>query len=159
MKSGFTLVEVMVAVAVASLLVLGVTASTQATLRTAERQQSDARRAEERARAVELVRQDWRGSLRAIRPPVSPPAGVRVFQLTTSADSLVPSGGRGVRLATYTASEKGLTRSEGGSEVLLIPGPVVLEYWDGVGWRPELEGRPQAIRLQVRDPDEQILVR
>lgn len=159
MRAGFTLVEVMVAVAVASLLIVGVTASTQATIRTAERQKSDARAEEQRARAIELFRQDWRGRVRVIKPPLSPPAGTRLLMMTTTADPVATPNGRGTRLVTYTASEKGLSRKEGDAESPLLPGPVLLEFWDGVAWRSEFGGRQPAVRLQLQNPEETVVFR
>jgi len=158
-RDGFTLVEVLVAVAVASLLILGVTASTGSAVRTAERQRTEARAEEERARAVELVREDWRGRLRVFRPATAPPVGVRVLQMSTTADSVAASGGRGIRLVTYTASEKGLARSEGGAELLLLRCPVEMDCWDGAVWRPEPIGRQSVLRLRLRDPDEILILR
>ncbi|HEV3028069.1 MAG TPA: type II secretion system protein, partial [Planctomycetota bacterium] len=140
MREGFTLVEVLVAVAIASLLILGVSSSTQATIRMAERQQAGARAEEERTRAIELLRQDWRGRVRSVRPllPGLPaPGGLRKLVLTSTGDSITTSAGRGSFLVTYTASEKGLSRKEGGEEIVLFPEPVGLEFWDGVVWRSE----------------------
>jgi len=158
-RGGFTLVEVMVAVAIASLLIVGVTASTQALVRTADRQRSDARAEEGRARAAELFGQDWRGRLKAAMPRPDPPAAVRPLVLSTTADSLRPSGARGVRLVTYVVTEKGLLRKEGDAEVLLLPGPVRMDFWDGVAWRPEPGGSRPAVRLRLEDPEEVLIFR
>jgi prepilin-type N-terminal cleavage/methylation domain-containing protein len=159
MRSGFTLIEVMVAIAIASLLIMGVTTSTQATLRTAERQKSDARAEEERARAIEVLRQDWRGRVRLILPMTPPPAGVRILSMTSTGDSVARPGGRGVGLVTYTASEKGLIRKEGETDLPLLPGPVQLEFWDGVAWRAEPGGKQAAVRLQLQNPEETVVIR
>lgn len=159
MKAGFTLVEVMVAVAVASLLIVGVAASTQATIRTAERQKSDARAEEQRARGLELLRQDWRGRVRLIKPAMTPPQGVRLLMMTTSADPVSTPNGRGIRLVTYTASEKGLMRKEGDAEWSLLPGPLTLEFWDGAAWREEPGGRQPALRLKLQSPEETVVFR
>lgn len=159
MRAGFTLVEVMVAVAVAALLIGGVTASIQATVRTAERQKSDARAEERRARAVELFRDEWRGRLAVGRPPIAPPAGTRAFMLSTTADSIAEAGARGIRLVTYEASENGLSRREGAAQVLLLPGLVEIDFWDGVAWRAEPDGRRSAARLHFQLPEEFVVFR
>lgn len=155
MNRGFTLVEVMVAVAVSALLVLGVSAATQATVKTAERQKAEAIDGERRARAVELLRQDWRGRTKFAKPSMAPPAGTRVLILTTTSDA-VSSTARATRMVTYTASEKGLFRGEGNSESLLLPGPVVMEFWDGSGWRADPGG--SSIRLVLQRPEETIVL-
>jgi prepilin-type N-terminal cleavage/methylation domain-containing protein len=159
MRAGFTLVEVMVAVAVASLLLIGVTASTQATVRTAERQKADSRTEEQRARAIELFRQDWRGRVRLAKPLILPPAGTRTLMFSTTGDSVSSSGARGTRLVTYEASEKGLLRKEDKAEVLLLPGPVQVDYWDGVAWRMEPGGQQPAVRLSLQNPEEMVVFR
>jgi prepilin-type N-terminal cleavage/methylation domain-containing protein len=158
-RDGFTLVEVMVAVAIASLLIVGVTASTQATVRTANRQRLDARAEEGRARAAELFGQDWRGRLTASMPRPEPPATLRPLVLSTTADSLRSSGARGARLVSYTVTEKGLFRKEGDTQVLLLPGPLRMDFWDGVAWRPEPGGGRPAVRLRLEDPEEALIFR
>jgi prepilin-type N-terminal cleavage/methylation domain-containing protein len=155
MRGGFTLVEVMVAVAISALLILGVAAATQATVKTAERQKSDAREGEQRARAIELLRQDWRGRTKIVKPSMAPPAGTRVLILTTTSDA-VSSAARAIRLVTYTVSEKGLTRSEGSVESLLLPGPVGMEFWDGIAWRSEPGG--SSVRLVLQRPEETVVL-
>jgi len=159
MKAGFTLVEVMVAVAIASLLIVGVAASTQGTIRTAERQKSDAKSEELRARAIELFRQDWRGRVRVVKPALSPPVGVGVLAMSTTADSLAAPNDRGTRLVRYTVSEKGLSRNEGQADLSLLPGPVLIDYWDGVAWRTEFSGKHSAVRLQFQNPEEVVVFR
>jgi prepilin-type N-terminal cleavage/methylation domain-containing protein len=155
MRGGFTLVEVMVAVAISALLILGVSAATQATVKSAERQKSDAREGERRARAIELLRQDWRGRTRIVKPSMVPPAGTRVLILTTTSDA-VSSTFRAGRLVTYTVSERGLSRSEGSSESLLLPGPVGMEFWDGAAWRSDSGG--SAVRLVLQGPEETVVL-
>jgi prepilin-type N-terminal cleavage/methylation domain-containing protein len=159
MRKGFTLVEVMVAVAIAALLILGVSAATQSTIQTAERQKAEARQEEQRARAVELLRQDWRGRLRIVKPTITPPAGTRVLSLSTTADSVSASNARASRLVTWTASERGLSRKEADLESGILPGPVVLEFWDGVAWRAEPGGAQPALRLLLQNPEESVVLR
>jgi prepilin-type N-terminal cleavage/methylation domain-containing protein len=157
MRGGFTLVEVMVAVAIGALLILGVSAATQSTVKTSERQKADARLEEQRSRAVELLRQDWRGRVKIQRPATIPPAGVRVLLFSTTADSLTNS--RATRMVAWTASEKGLSRSEGNAETMMLAGPIALEFWDGVSWRAEPAGSSPAIRLQLHHPEETVVLR
>ena len=159
MRSGFTLVEVMVAVAVASLLIIGVTASVQATARTAERQKVDAKAEEQRAWAIELFRQDWRGRVLLVKPALPPPVGVGVIMISTTADPVATPSGRGTRLVTYTVSEKGLSRNEGPADLLLLPGPVQIDVWDGVAWRTDFSGKQSAVRLQFQNPEEVVVLR
>ena len=156
MRGGFTLVEVMVAVAVSAMLILGVSVATQATVKTADRQKSEAREGEQRARAIELLRQDWRGRTKIVKPSISPPVGTRVLILTTTSDA-VASTARAGRLVAYTASEKGLYRSEGGTETLLQAGSVILEFWDGVAWRAE-SGGSSAVRIVLGQPEEAVVL-
>ena len=155
MSAGFTLVEVMVAVAIGALLILGVSAATQSTVKTSERQKADARLEEQRARAVELLRQDWRGRVRILKPATTPPAGVRMVLLSTTADSLTNS--RATRSVTWTASGKGLLRKEGSVETVLLPGPVGLDFWDGIAWRSE--PGETAVRLLLQNPEETVVLR
>jgi len=159
MKAGFTLVEVMVAVAVASLLIVGVTASAQATIRTAGRQKSDARAEEQRSRAIELFRQDWRGRVRVIPPMRPPPAGTQILRLSTTADSISSPSLRGVPLVTYEASENGLLRMEGSAALLILPAPVQMDFWDGVAWKAEPAGGKPAVRLVLQNPEETVVFR
>jgi prepilin-type N-terminal cleavage/methylation domain-containing protein len=158
MNRGFTLVEVMVAVAISALLVLGVSAATQATVKTADRQKSEAREGEQRARAIDLLRQDWRGRTKIVKPSMTPPAGTRVLMLTTTSDA-VASTSRSTRLVAYTVSEKGLSRSEGSMESLLLPGPLALEFWDGAAWRGEPGGAAPALRLVLQKPEETVVLK
>jgi prepilin-type N-terminal cleavage/methylation domain-containing protein len=158
-KSGFTLVEVMVAVAIAALLIVGVSASTQASIRTAERQKAGSRADEVRSRTVELFREDWRGRIRIVRPSAPDPAGIRTLALSTTADSLLSQSSRSVRVVTYSASEKGLSRVEGESETPLCPGPVKLDFWNGVAWKDRPDGGILAVRLGFQDPEEFVVFR
>jgi prepilin-type N-terminal cleavage/methylation domain-containing protein len=157
-NAGFTLVEVMVALAVSALLVLGVSAATQSTVKTAESQKAAARVDEERTRALELLRQEWRGRLKILKPLAPPPEGTQVLALSTTADS-VASGARTTRQVIWIASEKGLARKEGEIESVLVQGPIALEFWDGVAWRADPVGPSSALRVLFQKPEETVVLR
>jgi prepilin-type N-terminal cleavage/methylation domain-containing protein len=158
-EGGFTLVEVLVAVGIAALLVVGVSAATQSTVRTAERQKTEARQDERRARAIELLRQDWREKTKLLKPTVSPPQGTRAFLMVTVADSIDSPTTRSGEFVTYTASEKGLSRRGSRSEASLLSDPVVLEFWDGVAWRTEPQKKTLALKLTLTGPEESVVLR
>ena len=158
MRAGFTLVEVMVAVAIAAFLILAVAAATQFAVVSAGRQKNESRQAEVRARAIELLRQDWRDRTKIVTPAQPPPAGTRVLQLATASDS-VSSPRRSAGLVTYAASEKGLLRSERESDSWILPGPVIMEFWDGVAWRPQPAGAQPTLRLLLATPAETVVLR
>jgi len=151
---GFTLVEVMVAVAVTALLVLGVSAAVRGAVDSAKVREAGARLDERRGRAVELLRADWKSRL-LIRPaPYGP--GESSFALVSTADSL--AGERSSEVV-YAASEKGLARREGKEGILLVPEPVQLEFWDGVSWAKEPRKGIVALRLILNRPAETIVIR
>jgi prepilin-type N-terminal cleavage/methylation domain-containing protein len=152
---GFTLVEVMVAVGIAALLITGVAAVTQSTIRTIERQKSDAREQEQRARAIEILRQDWRGRVRILPSP----AATRKLVLVTTADGLVDPSRRSIREVTYAASDKGFLRLEEGSETALIEGSVQMEFWDGLAWRSDPGAAFSVLRLLLEKPSETVVLR
>jgi hypothetical protein len=158
-SAAFTLVEVTLAVSIAVLLVLGVSAATRSTVKTAERQKSDARLDEQRACAIELLRQDWRSRRRVENPDGSRREGRQAFVLSTTADSLSRPSLRGTLSVTYSASEKGLFRDEGMGDLLLLPGRVGLEFWNGSEWAQAPRGEVLAIRLTLVNPDESVVLR
>jgi prepilin-type N-terminal cleavage/methylation domain-containing protein len=158
MKAGFTLVEVMVAVGVSALLIVGVVGVTRSTVEVGERQNADARRDERRSRGIEVLRQDWRERLRLLKPEKDPPAGVQQFSLMTAADGVSGDGSRRACTATITASDRGLYRKEGTSELLLIPGSVTVQFWDGASWNSDVPRQALSLRLLLRDPEETVVV-
>jgi len=158
MRAGMTLIEVTVALAVAALLVTGVMAATQSSVRTVEGQRADGRRQEGRARAFDVLREDWRGRIKLLQNPARPPQGTRELVLETTSDSLAGDR-RSIRRVTYSASELGLVRKDSGGETPLLSGPVALEFWDGVAWRPEPAGALLAVRVSVQAPAESFVLR
>jgi hypothetical protein len=59
----------------------------------------------------------------------------------------------------YSASERGLVRREGVAELMLLEGPVVLEFWDGVAWRAQPEGAISALRVACDGGREAVVLR
>lgn len=157
MSHGFTLVEIMVAVAVSALLVLGVSAATQSSALIADRQKVEARVHEERARAVELLRQDWRGRTKILKPTSSTAEESKALVLETTADSLLNV--RSTREVAWKVSAKGLERREGPVETTILRGSLSLEFWDGVVWGADPARNSTAIRLVLRDPEEVVILR
>ncbi len=144
---GFTLVEVMVALAVSALLVTGVWAATNAAVQAADRRKTGAREEERMSRTLELLRDDWRGRTRLMKPEPPAPAGTTMLLLSTTSDSISPAGGRSSKEIRYVASEKGLLRQEGGTQILLVERPARLEVWDGATWRADTTAANGALRV------------
>ncbi len=158
MKRGFTLVEVMVAVAITATLVLGVSAATLGLTRSAEGRRGEARREERRSRVVELLKEDWRGRTRLIVPAERPPVGTSVLAFSTTSDALGAGSRAGADLR-WVASERGLARQEGGRTVPLLDGPVTLEAWTGKAWTSDFRGSILALRLGFASPAEHVIVK
>lgn len=154
---GMTLVEVMVAVSIAAFLITGVSAAVQSTVRAVDAQKVDARVQEKRARAIELLRQDWRGRIR-IPKPQTPPPGVQVLELITTSDG-VGSSQRSSGHVTYRVNPDSTERIENGSKLILFSEPITLEYWDGQDWRREPSGAASAVKLNLQQPSETIILR
>jgi prepilin-type N-terminal cleavage/methylation domain-containing protein len=154
---GFTLIEVMVAVAITAILTLGVSAATLGLTRSAEGSRADARREERRSRAAELLAQDWRGRLRLITPAEAPPAGTSVLALATTADAF-GAGARAGSDVRWIASDRGLSRREGGRTLPLLDEPAVLEAWTGQAWTRDIRGAAKALRLTFAKPAEAVVI-
>ncbi len=164
---GFTLVEMVVAVAVSTTLVAGVYSALVSTTNTADRQQESAVVEAGRTRAIELLRGDLRGraKLKVETVPArggAEPGTLMVF--ATTSDSL---GGdvlkRSVGELRYTASSEGLKRREGdgvqAAEITLAREPVVLEFWSEGLWRKSPKGEVLAIRAKFVNPSEIVAMR
>ncbi|HEX7900571.1 MAG TPA: prepilin-type N-terminal cleavage/methylation domain-containing protein [Planctomycetota bacterium] len=154
---GFTLIEVMVAVAITAILTLGVSAATLGLTRSAEDSREHARREERRSRAAELIAQDWRGRTRLIVPAERPPAGTSVLALATTSDAFA-TGARAGSDIRWIASDRGLSRREGGRIMPLLDEPVILEAWTGQAWTREIRGAAKALRLTLAEPAESIVI-
>lgn len=154
-RAGFTLVEVLVAVAVTAILVVGISGVTASIVATAKGQEKDAKRNGQTLKAIALLREDWRGRTRLIDTVQSRrarPADGSLIAFTTTADSLTASDvKRGIPVLYYAASPAGLVRkeirSEGEVAITLHEEPVLLEYWNGRSWNPDPEGYISALRL------------
>jgi prepilin-type N-terminal cleavage/methylation domain-containing protein len=156
-EGGFTLIEVMVAVAITATLVVGVSAATLGLTRSAEGRRADARRDERRARAIELLSRDWRGRTRLIVPAERPPAGTSTLALATTSDA-IGSAARSGADVRWSASDQGLWRREGGRALALLSEPVVLEAWTGQAWTRDIRGVAKALRLTFTAPAEVVVI-
>ncbi len=154
---GFTLIEVMVAVAITAVLGIAVSAAAAGLARSAEGRGKEARREERRSRGVELLSQDWRGRTRLIVPVERSPAGTSVLALATTSDALGTVGRTGSDVRWF-ASERGLSRREADRVWPVIEESVVLEVWTGQGWTREIQGVAKALRLTFRSPAEQVVI-
>lgn len=167
-EGGFTLIEMVVAVAVATMLVVGVSSALHATKEVADRQQARAREQATRARAIEVLRRDFRGRVKVKGDAAPRLAGLEdwtVFICSTTADSILTGDAkRGVREARYVASGGGLEREESGSagkaKTTLADGGVTMEFWDGRAWRRELKNdEVYALRVAFLSPPEVVVIR
>ncbi len=153
---GFTLVEVMVAVAVAALLLTGVAGASQASLQAARRQKEIGRREVSLERALEILQADWRGRVKLKK--LDPVPGLQGFRLETSSDSLGKGATRATLVVDYLASERGLVRRESGSELVLLTGPLKLEFWDRHAWRLEPAGPVLALRVMLTSKPDAFII-
>ncbi len=158
-NEGFTLIEMMIAIGIATMLVGGIYGALVSTQRTAGMLAEDEVKDSARSRAVELLRGDFRarGSLKV-------EAGAEDWcTLTLSSTSDALSLGalrRSVAEIHYAASPKGLSRAEGkGSGVDLATGPVVVEFWDRGAWRKQSGDAPLAVRVTFSEPSERVVLR
>lgn len=160
-RAGFTLIEVVIAVAIGVLLVSSVYATLVATTQAAEAEGERARRVGARARAVSVLMNDLRG--RTALKVESSGEGAKLV-LSTTADGLSPhEAKRGLVAVTYLAKEEGLLRSEssatGAVEMLLLAEPVKFEFLEKNAWTSKPSGGVEAVRVKVGDPAQEILVR
>jgi len=158
-SAGFTLVEVMVALAVSTLLILGVGAAARSAVRFSEAQKAEGRAQERRFRAVEILRQDWRGRLRLLASSRDLLQGGQSLNLVTTADSLLATRERACREVVYRAGDRGLIRQERDTRWILVEEAATLEFWDGRGWNREPRGEVQALRVTFSGPAQTIVIR
>jgi prepilin-type N-terminal cleavage/methylation domain-containing protein len=169
-SAGFTLIEVVVATAVATVLILA-TASLTTTLATAAARQKAASSAQgRRALALALLRHDFGGRL-AVAPAQGArgdsDGSTRQIEFSTTADAFGREGqGRFQRHLQYRAGPQGLWRgeSETGSTpvVPVLEEPVTFDFWDPVSksWADQPSPRTTALRLTfLRVPAERVIVR
>lgn len=167
-RAGFTLIEMVIAVALATMLVSGVYEVLVSTSRTADRQGMDAKGEELRMRATELMRRDLRGRMKLTVDATlleTVAEGASSFTCSTTADSLgagrIP--GRGGIEVRYAASPLGLTRQEspksGRKELVLLQEPVRFEYWSGNLWKATGGGEVSAVRVVFLGPTEAVVIR
>jgi len=159
-KSGFTLIEMVIAIGIAALLVMAVYSALVSSSHIAERQAADGGRESIRARAVDLLRADLR-SRTSLKVEARADGGA-ALDLESLGDSIGSGQTRRVLgKVRYVASSKGLTREEGKGESLLVlaTGAAALEFWENGDWRKATGGSPVAIRISFSDPAESMVVR
>lgn len=153
---GFTLIEVVIAVAIASSLVAAVYTALASTSRTAERQMRHARRDARRIRAIEILRADFRGR-------VELETEGETIILKTTADGFSPYQAARSGLVTYSVQEEGLVRTEGegdmAMEVLLTKEPVEFQFWEEGMWRKTLKEEALAVRVIFLEPLDVVVIR
>ena len=149
-RDAFTLIELIIATAVAALLVVGVYGAVVSTQREAKREAARSRSAAIRLTGLELLRADWRARVEA--DAEARPDGGGVLRLVTTGDalSLVSEFARASEVS-YAVTEAGLVRREGtGSltvELLLLEPPVRLEFLGLNGWSGPVPSEPLALGL------------
>jgi len=158
-RGGFTLVEMMIAVAISAILVGGIYSALVSSQTAAAGQAQDAARDAARMRAAELLRGDLRARLKLKMQ--SGPQESCTLTIATTADSLtLGEMTRATGEVRYTASPLGLKRGEGkGPETELATGPVLIEVWENGGWRREAGPSPLALRVSFSDPAERMVIR
>ena len=155
-KAGFTLIEVVIAVAISASLVGAVYAALVSTTRTAHRQERDAGEDARRMRVIEILRADFRG-----RQELKVEGGSVTCQ--TTSDGLSPYWiTRGTEVS-YEVSENGLLRREGegdaATEIILTQSPVVFQFLEKGIWREAGAEDPEAIRVIFDSPLEVVVIR
>jgi prepilin-type N-terminal cleavage/methylation domain-containing protein len=167
-QCGFTLIEMVIAVALSAMLVSGVYAALVSTSNVADRQGMDAKGEEQRMRAIELMRRDLRGRVKLVVDGTlleRVAEGTSSFTCQTTADSLGAGDvlGRGGIEVRYRASPQGLTRQEspksGKKELVLLEESVRIEYWSGNLWKASAVGEISAVRLVFAGPPETVVIR
>ena len=161
MRGGFTLIEVVIAVSIAAALTGGIYAALVSTSHAAESQAFDAKRERAKAKAVEILRADFRGRLKLKLEAAGQglEAETRI-SLESTAEGLSPDGlRRALPSIRYIASTAGLKREEGPIRVTLLDTPARFEFWEGSLWKlaPSKEG--SAIRALLGDPAEAVVIR
>ena len=157
-RAGFTLVEVVIAMAIASSLVAAVYAALVSSTRTAERQKKDSLKGSRRMRTIEVLRADFRG-----RVDLKVKGSDVICQST--ADELSWGPAKRASEVRYVASEEGLVRTQGAgemmSEILLLQEPVFFEFWSEGMWRKTVSDKEEvaAVRVVFTDPLEAIVIR
>jgi prepilin-type N-terminal cleavage/methylation domain-containing protein len=166
-EAGFTLIELVVAIAIAAMLATGVWSTLVSTTRIAENRKADSDILMSRQRALELIRDDFRGRVtdgRDRKLKAVAKDGAVALAMTTTTDGLASGGTQRTTEVSYMASGAGLKRQESGVEgavvMPLLKEPVGVEFGGVHGWRREAEGDDiQALRLTFKNPDEVIVIR
>jgi prepilin-type N-terminal cleavage/methylation domain-containing protein len=158
-RKGFTLLEVVVAVTVGIILMTCVATVTRSMVELDKRQKTNQRAGDRLARTIELVRSDWRARSKLV--PSSPPgqSDATTLRFWTTAAAGLGEGIGSTTLVAYDASSLGLRRTEGDQSIILIDGPVGLEFWDGATWVRNHGDRVLALRLSFGPAAETLVFR
>jgi prepilin-type N-terminal cleavage/methylation domain-containing protein len=158
---GFTLIEMIVAMAIGVMLVTGVYAATQSMTRAARTQADAAKTGAPLRRAEEIVRNDLRGWIENTPTNTGAMGDETVLlSFTTASDSLVMASLPGARssisvryLVRRVLGQFELIRIEGSSLLPLLRTNVTpkIAYYDGAEWSRawSKKERPAAIRLET----------
>jgi len=158
-SSGFTLIEMMIAVAISSAIIASVYAALVSSQRAAEVQSAGAAKDGARMRAVELLKGDLRSRI-SLKVEKGSEDSTKLT-LTTTADSLsTGETQRMIEQLIYTATPSGLKREEGkGAFVQLETGKVAFEFWENGAWRKHASPNSVAVRVGFSDPEEWVVIR
>jgi prepilin-type N-terminal cleavage/methylation domain-containing protein len=167
-RRGFTMIEVVVAVAIAAVLVIAIQMAVSSMTHTANVQKDAALRANQRQRFIEILRRDLRGWVEKSKDalPANPSSADNnvLFAFTTTSDPLIAGAdATGIQRTTDVEylTEKGafgieLLRKESHLQgttavlpMLRISEAVTLEYYDGQKWTSQWQRkeRPVLVRL------------
>lgn len=158
MRDGFTLIEVLIAVAITAIIAVTVSTTAAALSRTVQSRSGESRRDERRARVVDILAHDWRGRTQVLSEPPSDSSDAVSVAFSTTTDPLA-SAARATPKVRYIASPEGLWREEGSSRIDLLDEPVVLEFSNGEQWRTTPAGPVFALRLTFKAPAETVVLR
>jgi prepilin-type N-terminal cleavage/methylation domain-containing protein len=177
-QNGFTLIEVVIAIAITAFIVLAVFAVTNSMTTVAKRQQEESLKTNHLSRFLEIFKQDVQGwsltssTVNSINP--TPPTDTNsnttvLLDISTTADGLSPI----LKDSTFTRSAKiqyvcrnylrgyELVRTEISGlgsllelSLLKLTQPALIEFFDGTKWSkdpPQNHLRPKLLRLTVDD--------
>jgi prepilin-type N-terminal cleavage/methylation domain-containing protein len=162
--AGFTLVEVVIALAISVILVTAIQAAVAGTTRHAQTDEIAGRILEHRLRTLEIMQSDLRGRMRARVETSLVDDGSSTLALSTTADTVgAPSCRRGIGEVRYIAGPGGLRRVEvsstGTSELSISSDPASFEFLSGGAWHSRGTGAFEALRVNFGKPEESLVLR